>query len=345
MISKVFSEDLQYILKSSCVEWDKFKNSSILISGATGLICSTVAKALIYAEQQLNLNMQIYCLVRNIEKAKQLFSDFSDCDCLHFIEGDVVSPIECDAKFRYIIHGASPTASKYFIEHPVGTINTAVNGTDNLLDRGVKDKAEGFVYLSSMEAYGNVTDERTLTEDILGNIDLSNIRSSYPESKRLCELLVNSYANEFGIRAASIRLAQTFGPGVSKDDARVFAMMARCVQREEPIILLTKGTSRHPYLYTAQAVTAILCVLLKGTGGEIYNAANPDTYCSIYEMGLMVAEQLAGGKISVEIAESEESRKYPASGYLNLNIDKIKAIGWTPEGTLKDMYIRMMSAM
>lgn len=84
--------------------------------------------------------------------------------------------------------------------------------------------------------------------------------------------------------------------------------------------------------------------MLNGTAGETYNAANPDTYCSIYKMGEMVAEEFGDGKIRVRVVESDQS-KYPIPGFLNLSIDKISALGWEPRVSLREMYARMMKAM
>lgn len=345
MLEQILAEDFEAIENSPCIAWESFRDKRLLVTGATGLICSTAVKALLYVNHRRSLHMEIYCLVRNLEKAKALFAAEAAEPCLHFLEGSVEMPFDADVRFDYIIHGASPTASGYFIEHPVETMQTAITGTRNLLERAVQDHVKGFLYLSSMEAYGTVREERVLTEDDLGIIDLKNVRSCYPESKRVCELLCNSYAKEYQVPAMSVRLAQTFGPGVSIEDKRVFAMMARCAMKQEDIVLLTKGTSRHPYLYTAECVEAMLCVLLNGTAGEIYNAANPETYCSIYEMGEMVAKEIGGGSITVRIAESDESTKYPAASFLNLSIDKISKLGWKPGTSLKEMYTRMMQTM
>ena len=71
-----------------------------------------------------------------------------------------------------------------------------------------------------------------------------------------------------------VRLTQTFGTGVSYNDGRVFAEFARCVIEQRDIILKTKGETKRSYLYTADAVTAILTVLLNGETGAAYNAAN-----------------------------------------------------------------------
>ena len=75
--------------------------------------------------------------------------------------------------------------------------------------------------------------------------------------------------------------------------------------------------------------------------GETYNAANPDTYCSIFEMGEMVAEQLAGGRIKVRVDENGDASRYPAPSFLNMDIAKIQKLGWAPAGDLVWMYKRL----
>ena len=345
MNQKILQEDLEYILNDKCIQWQKLVGCKLLVTGATGLIGSTLVKALLYANRKLKLGLEVWCIVRDERKAEGVFAEEFANTSLHFLKTSMEDPILCSKTFDYFIHGASPTASAFFVEHPVETMDTAYFGTRHLLEKAKQDAARGFVYLSSMEAFGQVTEEHLLTEKDLGYVDLTNVRSSYQESKRICELLCKSYSSEYDLRTMSIRLAQTFGAGIPKDDKRVFAMMARCAIEGEDIVLMTKGNSRHSYLYTAQAVTAILCVLLSGEAGETYNAANPATYCSIYEMGKMVAEKIGYGKMSVRIQESSENKKYPPAGYLNLSVDKLSALGWKPTGTLADMYERMIHSM
>lgn len=66
-----------------------------------------------------------------------------------------------------------------------------------------------------------------LDEKCLGVLNSLVICNSYPESKRMCEMICNAYAKEYAVNTTSIRLAQTFGPGVAYEDKRIFAMMAR----------------------------------------------------------------------------------------------------------------------
>ena len=48
--------------------------------------------------------------------------------------GDISEPICYDGDIDYVIHGASPTSSKYFVSHPVETIGAAVDGTRYVLE-------------------------------------------------------------------------------------------------------------------------------------------------------------------------------------------------------------------
>ena len=337
----ILIQDFQYVTNTNYIPWKKLTSKNILITGANGLIGKNLINSLLYANKIYSLNLRILALVRKPDILKKEIEDKS----LYIIEGTVENLPNIKEPIDYIIHGASPTASAFFISNPIDTIHTAVFGTDKLLQLAAQKNVEGFVYLSSMEVYGKIETEKSLKEEDLGYLDVSSIRNCYPISKRLCENLCSCYNKQYGVQAKSVRLAQTFGPGVSYNDVRVFAMMARCVINGEDIVLQTKGESKHSYLYTADAVTGILCVLLKGENGKSYNLANPNTYCSIYEMAQLVAKQLTDNRISVRIAEKGDVSKYPVPSFLNLDVSLAKKLGWNPNIGLVDMYNRMIKSI
>lgn len=337
----ILIQDFQYVASADYIPWKKLTNKNILITGASGLIGKNLINSLLYANKIYNLNLRILALVRKPDILKKEIEDKS----LYIIEGTVENLPNIKEPINYIIHGASPTASAFFVSNPVDTIHTAVFGTDKLLKLTIQKKVESFVYLSSMEVYGKIETEKLLREEDLGYLDISSIRNCYPISKRLCENLCVCYNKQYRIQTKSVRLAQTFGPGVSYKDTRVFAMMARCAINKEDIVLQTKGESKHSYLYTADAVTGILCVLLKGENGKAYNLANPNTYCSIYEMAQLVAKQLTDDRISVRIAEKGDVSKYPVPSFLNLDISLAQKLEWQPSIDLVDMYKRMIKSM
>ena len=314
------------------------EGKKVLVTGATGLIGKTLVRKL------LSLHADVVCSVRNIKKAEDIFSD---TDHLSFIIGDIKDLPLDDYQINYIIHAASETASKAFVDRPVDVIETAVSGTRRILEFARINHSESIVYLSSMEVYGAPETDDPVFETAGTNLDTMSVRSCYPESKRLCESLCASYHHQYNVPVKVVRLTQTFGPGVSYSDPRVFAEFARCAIERKDIVLHSSGATRRNYLYTDDAVAAILTVLMKGTDGEAYNAANEDTYCSILDMANLVAHECAGGEISVIVENDGNISKY---GYaptlkMNLNTSKLQALGWHPTVPLKEMFEKMIKDM
>ncbi len=344
-INEIMNKDFEMVCNSKYIDFGKFDNATVLITGATGLIGYTLTKMLLgYAEKTSN-GLKVIALVRNIEKAKKMYSDFSE-ENLKFVVSDITEKIDIEDDIDYIIHGASQTSSKAFVGEPVETIFTAINGTTNMLELAKEKKVKSFVYLSSMEVYGAPLTDEKITEEHSCNLDTMSVRTSYPESKRMCESLCTAYYNEYGVPTKVIRLTQTFGPGVSYNDGRVFADFARCAIEGRDIILHTKGETKRNYLYTADAVTAILAVLLSDKNGEAYNAANEGTYCSIFEMAELVANKCSEKNISVKIEIDDES-KFGFAPTLKMNLDtsKLNNIGWSAITSLEEMFTKLIICM
>ncbi len=131
---------------------------------------------------------------------------------------------------------------------------------------------------------------------------------------------------------------------VDYNDKRVFAEFARCAIEKRNIVLKTAGDTERCYLYTVDAVCAILTVLLNGKAGEAYNAANEQTYCSILEMAKLVA---GIGGVSVELDLSADAARlgYASTLYMDLDTCKLRSLGWAPQYDLKEMYCRTIDSM
>ena len=176
-------EDLEEIASDELIPWRELKNSSILITGATGLIGSLLVMALSEASDRYGLGVRILALGRDFDKAKNLLEKSG----VVFFSHDIRDPLKIDDCVDYIFHCASMTKSRDMISDPVGVIKTSLGGTENILELAREKRVKSMVYLSSMEVYGN-TDPglEFVTEDIQGYIDLQNPRSCYPMGKRMC---------------------------------------------------------------------------------------------------------------------------------------------------------------
>lgn len=325
------------------MELSRFYGKKILITGAGGLIGSALVKTLLADKES---KVSVIALVRNGEKARKTFSCLPQ-ERLEFLTCDV-----CDLKAEnlgvdYIVHAASKTASKDFVDKPAEVILSAINGTQKVLEFARVNPVKGLVYLSSMEVYGTPSTDEKITENSPSDINTMKVRSSYPEGKRACECLCTAYAAEYGIPAKVVRLTQTFGEGVDYNDGRIFAELARCVIEGRDIVLKTKGETKRNYIYVGDAVSAILTVLSDGVAGEAYNAANEETYCSVYDMSCLVAEKFGNGNVKVVIRETEDIAKfgYAPTLKMNLSTEKLQNLGWSASVDLLQSYQKMIDYM
>ena len=348
----VFHEDMEHIANASFLPWRDLEGKTILVTGGTGLLGLNLISALSYIALERGIAMRILALVRDEKKAATRFQELlREGAPLFFIHGDLMNIPTIGESIDYIVHGASPTASRYFAEHPVETIRENLTGAISLLELAREKQCRSILFLSSMEVYGALRRREKVDEGHESFVNTMSPRNSYPEAKRLIEALCCAYASEYAVPAKVIRLTQTFGAGVYRDDNRVFAQFMRSALRGENIVLKTQGNTEHSYLYTADAVTAILAVLLCGDAGEAYNAANEDTYCSIREMAECVANlpcirEQYGDAVQVVIRADEKSAAlYPPELYMNLDTRKLQTLGWQPRWGLKAMFERMIRAL
>ncbi len=336
MISNVLSEDLNAIVNDEYIPWNMLKNSTVLITGSTGLVGRNIVLALGRANEIKGLNIKIIAHSRSKEKLQEIFEGVYN---IEYLVSDICLPFIALDNIDYIFHCASITKSSEMQNNPVDVIKISLMGTINVLELVETYNVKGMVYLSSMEAYGSVGEEHAIvTEKDLGNIPIDSVRSSYPQSKRMCENLCYCHSQQYGTPIKVARLAQTFGAGVPKNDTRVFADFARKAMNKEDIILHTKGETIGNYCYLSDTVSALITILLKGGKGEIYNVSNPNNSVSIREMAEIVADR---AKVNVKYIP-KENMGYASISRLTLNADKLNSLGWKPKYSLNEMYSRMM---
>lgn len=339
-MKRVQIEDCQEIGKHSFINWDKLRNSTILITGATGLIGSNLVNAIAYNNQIKKLNIQLILPVRNTHAASERFN-WTGAEIVEYHLGD---KLYIDRQIDYIVHLASPTNSQFFLERPVDTLVVNFNGNKGLLDWAVDHPIKKYIELSSMEVYGFPEKGHHVKESELGSFETMSARNSYPLAKLSCEALCYGYFAQYKVPTVVLRATQTFGPGVQYSDGRVFAQFMRCAIEKKDIVLKTAGLTERSYLYTADAVSAIILCLLEAEAGQAYTVANPDTYCSIKEMAYLVAHNVAKDQIKVvfDITENFDNLGYARTLFMNLDVGKIKNLGWQPRVALIEMYERMI---
>ena len=345
-MNPIVESDIQELIKRKKY-FEPFIGSNLLVTGATGLLGSILIKSLSRYAYENNKNIKIYACCRNKEKFYSVFEGYSS---IVPIFSDIFSVDIQKYDIDYVVHAASNTDSKSFVEKPVDTIVTAVNGTNGLLAQCAIKPLKGFVYLSSLEVYGSFPDYygiKKVTETDYGYIDPVAVRSSYSESKRLAETMCKAYQSQYGVPVAIARLCQTFGAGVQYNDNRVFAQFARSFLEGKDIVLRTKGETVRNYCYTTDAIAGILTVLAHGKPGEAYNIANKHTTISIADLAELFCRFCSDNKSKVvfDIAEDAGKLGYNPVVKLQLDSSKLEKLGWNAEIDLNEMIHRLIESL
>lgn len=297
----------------------------VLVTGASGLIGSCIIDLLMLSNEH-GRHFEVYALGRNIEKLNSRFKVFKESSNLHFIEQDIMKPLDKGISYDYIIHGASNADPRNYALYPAETMLINLEGAKNVLNYCKDHPETRTLLMSTFEVYGNAGKDVYVETDS-GIVDVNQLRACYPESKRCMEVLTHCYVDEYGVKAVIGRLSSIYGPTMAKDDSKAHAQFIRNGLNGENIVLKSKGEQRRTYCYVIDAVTGLLCVLAKGQVGDSYNISNENSIVSIAEVAHAVAD-ITGTKVIMQLPNELEKKGYSAPQNCILNNTKLKKLGW-----------------
>lgn len=336
MKEQILYEDAEQII-SQKLSWSKLKNAKVLVTGASGMLGSYITRTISLLTEKNNWETEIYALVRNPEK---LPSDLSEK--LNIIQQSVTEPIQTNVEFDYIIHAASPASPLIMKDDPVGTIAANVLGTYYTLELARRSGAEGYMFISSREIYGQPYEgQAEFTEETYGFVDPLSARSCYPEGKKAAETMCASFAQQYDLNVKIARLAHTYGPGMSIDDGRVQADFLRDVVNHRDIVLKSEGRPVRTYTYISDAVSALFYILLD-SDEQVYNISSPDATVTIRQLAETLADAYPERGLKVVFDIPEEQKNTGAAPFTLgiLNSDKLNSLGWKPVYSLKEGLMR-----
>ncbi len=324
--NKIVQNDLNMIVNSETA-FSKLKNKSILITGANGMLAAYYMYVLMYLNDKCNYNIKVYALVRNKEKLDKLTNFSLRKDIIPLVQ-DVCDEIKVDGHLDYIIHMASSANPKTITTDPVGIINANVVGTLNVLELAKNNNAE-VIFTSTREIYGKI-DKEKISEDDMGILECTELRSCYPESKRMAENLIVSYAYKYNIKYKIARIAHVYGPGmIIKDDGRIMSDLISNVVNKENIVLKSTGDAKRAFCYITDAIEALIIITTDSKENEVYNISNETEEIAIKELAYKISKMYEECEVKFNIEDNKN--QYVKFKRIPLDTKKIENLGWKPK--------------
>lgn len=334
-MNKIIYEDVLQIINDN--DMTKLRDKTFLITGASGMIGSYISYVLKVLNDDYNMNIHIVLNVRNTNKlAKFILEDKN----ITIMSQDVVEPFEYSGKIDYIVHAAGPASPKIMKDHPFETNIANTIGTYNTLKLAKEKNAQGYLFISSREIYGEpIGNQSVFTEDgMLGEVNPLVPRNGYAEGKKAAENMCVSMHNEYGLNTKIVRLAHTYGPGMSLTDGRVQADFLNNVINKQDIIMKSDGSSIRTYSYISDSVNAIFKVLLSSKD-IVYNISD-DKEISIKELAETLVSLSDNSKLVIEIDDTLKNGSAAFKKGILSNKKIKKELHWVPKYTVKEGFKR-----
>ncbi|RJQ36091.1 NAD-dependent epimerase/dehydratase family protein [Candidatus Microgenomates bacterium] len=306
---------------------------SVLVAGGAGFIGSHLC------EELLNEGYRVFCVDNLITGDKKNIDAFLNNSNFKFVELDIVQNFSAlDSQFPildYIFHLASPASPnkkspRSYINYPLETLMANSVGTRNLLELAKKTKAK-FLFASTSEIYGDPLISPQ-NEEYFGNVNPNGIRSVYDEAKRFGEAITMAYVRKFDLDARIVRIFNTYGPKMQKDDGRVVSNFIIQAINNLNITIYGNGNQTRSFCFINDMIKGLsLAMFTENTKGEVINLGNPDER-RVSELATIIKE-LTKSSSSI----SEESLPDDDPKLRNPDINKAKKVlGWEPTIKLEE---------
>jgi nucleoside-diphosphate-sugar epimerase len=266
-----------------CVNLDCLSDSTVLVTGASGLIGTYFISSLRWLVEQ-GMNITVYALINS--EPPQHLSQLVRNSGFELIEIDLADFTEYSRlpEADVIIHAAGYAQPIRFMNDPISTLQINTSATAALLMR-LRNNGN-FLFLSSSEVYSGLKNP-PFSETVVGTTTPLHPRSSYIEGKRGGESICFAYRSN-GVNAISIRLGDIYGPGTRKHDNRAINSFIERALSSQKIELLDSGSSIRTFLYVSDAVELMWKILMYGEK-PLYNLGGYSTL-NIAELAKLIAQ-------------------------------------------------------
>ena len=240
-------------------------NKRILVTGGAGFIGSYLCEKLV------NKGNYVICCDNFYTGNKNNLVNLLHNKNFELIQHDITFPIylEVDEIFNF----ACPASPVHYQNDPVQTIKTCVHGAINMLGLAKRTKAK-IIQASTSEIYGD-PEIHPQTEEYKGAVSINGPRACYDEGKRCAETLFWDYKRQHNVDVKVVRIFNTYGPRMQKNDGRVVSNFIIQALSNKNITIYGKGEQTRSFCYVDDLISGIMLMMEKDDFCGPVNLGNP----------------------------------------------------------------------
>ncbi|KAF9888882.1 UDP-glucuronic acid decarboxylase 1 [Aspergillus nanangensis] len=305
----------------------------VLVTGAAGFLGSNMVDRLLLDGKKV-IGMDSYQT-----GAPSNLRHLQDNASFTMIQHNIQNPIPTLPPLQAIYHLACPASPPQYQKDPVDTLDTAYQGSRNLLTLAQQHGCR-ILLSSTSEVYGSPK-EHPQPESYWGHVNPFGPRACYDEGKRAAEALAWAYQQP--PRNVDVRIARifnTYGPRLAPGDGRVVSSFVKTALDGAPLVITGDGSATRSFQYVDDCIRGFVALMeVESVPGPI-NIGN-DVEISLTELAGVVGrvvQQVTGQNIS-EIEYRARPIDDPPMRRPDLTLAK-RTLGWAPvvdleEGLLK----------
>lgn len=298
------------------------RRARAVVTGGAGFLGSHLCQKL------MDEGIEVVCidnlLTGTLENVEHLFGK----NGFTFVKYDVTNYLHVPGPVDFVLHFASPASPIDYLELPIQTLKVGSLGTHKALGLA-KAKGARFLLASTSEVYGDPL-VHPQAEEYWGNVNPVGPRGVYDEAKRFAEALTMAYHRYHRLSTRIVRIFNTYGPRMRRNDGRVVPSFICQALRGKPLTVFGDGSQTRSFCYVDDLVEGVVRVLFSDIVEPI-NLGNPQEM-TVLEFANLIKE-LTGSKSPLEF------RPLPVDDPKVRQPDITKArvfLGWEPKVPLQE---------
>lgn len=305
--------------------------SRAVVTGGAGFVGSHLCDRL------LDEGWEVVCVDSLLTGRTENLSSAIANDRFSLHEADITRGLDIGGPLDWVFHFASPASPRDYLEHPIETLEVGALGSLECL-RLAQRKGAGVFLASTSEVYGDPK-VHPQPESYWGNVNPIGPRSVYDEGKRFAEAATMAYHRVHGLPVRIIRIFNTYGPRMRRQDGRAVPAFIDQALRGEPITVHGDGSQTRSLCYVDDLIEGISRVLHTELTGPINLGSTEEV--SMAQLAELI-RSLAGTESRVEFTErpvdDPEMRRPDPSMARDV-------LGWEPQVPLRDGLAKTMAWM